>query len=150
MNLKFLFPHRYRWIGWAMALPGAVLMLLNMYSEFEFPFLWYRGADQSPHVFDEPYLWALQTHNFTRELAAIVFILGLLMIAFSREKVEDERSMKLRLESLLWAVYVNTALILLAIILTYEMMFLQVMVYNVCSTLIIFIARYAWVKREAV
>lgn len=133
-----------------MALPGAVLMILNLYFEFGFPFLWYQGPGWSQHIVDESFLWVLHTHDFTREVLAIVLILGLLMIAFSREKVEDERSMKLRLESLLWAVYVNTALILLAIILTYEMMFLQVMVYNVCSTLVIFIARYAWVKREAV
>jgi hypothetical protein len=150
MDLKFLFPHRYRWIGWVMALPSAVVMILNMYYEFGFSFLWYRGNVWSPDVLDAPFLFSLHTHNFTGEVAAILLILGLLMIAFSRERVEDERTMKLRLESLLWAVYVNTGLIMLAIVLTYGTMFLTVTVYNILSTLLIFIARYAWVKREAV
>ena len=141
-----------------MALPAAVVMILNLYYEFGFSFLWYQGSVWSPDVLDAHFLFSLHAHNFTGEVAAIVLILGLLMIAFSRERVEDERTVKLRLESLVWAVYVNSGLILIAIILTYGTMFLQVMVYNVCSTLLIFIARYQWVmhlerrevKREAV
>lgn len=131
-------------------MPAAVVMILNMYYEFGFSFLWYRGSAWEPDVLDAHFLFSLHNHNFTGEVAAILLILGLLMIAFSRERVEDERTMKLRLESLLWAVYVNTGLILLAIMLTYGTLFLQMMVYNVCSTLVIFIARYSWVKREAV
>jgi len=150
MDLKFLFPHRYRWIGWAAAVPAAVIMILNLYFEFGFGFLHYRESAWVQDSLDGPFLFSLHAHNFTREVAAIVLILGLLMIAFSRERVEDERTMKLRLEALLWSVYLNTALILLAIIFTYGEMFLEVMLYNVCSTLVIFIARYAWVKREAV
>jgi hypothetical protein len=64
------------------------------------------------------------------------------MIAFSKEKVEDERINTLRLESLLWAVYINTILLILAIIFLYGEAFLQVMTYNICTPLILFIARF--------
>jgi hypothetical protein len=46
---------------------------------------------------------------------------------------------------LLWAVYLNSILIILAIILCYGTLFLNVMIYNICSTLVFFIARFRWV-----
>lgn len=144
MEMKLLFPHRYRLIGCILAVPAAVVMIFNLYFEFGFPFLQYTGSGSDP-IFDGPFIFNLRYHNFTGEVASILLILGLLMIAFSRERVEDERTIRLRLESLLWAVYVNAALILVAIVFCYGTMFLEVMVYNICSTLLIFIGRYYWV-----
>ena len=158
MDTKFLFPHRYRLVGCILAIPSAVIMILSMYYEFGFPFLHLSTTPSNLNVFSEYFLFQLTDHNFTGEVAAILVIVGLLMVAFSREREEDERTMKLRLESLLWSVYVNAALILVAIIVCYSTMFLTVLVYNTCATLVIFIARYRWVlfadrvhlKREAV
>lgn len=53
----------------------------------------------------EKFLFGLHRHNFTDEVGSLLLIAGLLMIAFSREKEEDERTVKLRLESLLWAAF---------------------------------------------
>jgi hypothetical protein len=142
--MKFLFPHRYRRIGWILILPTALLLILDMYFEIDLPFLEYvkRGVFR---IWDANWLFNLQSHNFTREVASVLFMVGLLMAAFSKEKQEDERTIVLRLESLLWSVYVNVGLVILAIILFYDLLFLQVMVYNLISTLVIFIARYSWV-----
>jgi hypothetical protein len=158
MDTKFLFPHRYRLVGCILAIPSAVIMILSMYWEFSFPFLHYSSGKSTQGIFSEYFLYQITDHNFTGEVASILVIVGLLMVAFSREREEDERTMKLRLESLLWAVYVNAALILAAIVFVYGTMFLAVLVYNTCATLLIFIVRYRWVlytdrvhlKREVV
>ncbi|TDW96154.1 hypothetical protein [Dinghuibacter silviterrae] len=145
MEMKFLFPHRYRLIGWILALPSAALAILAFYHDFGFPFLYYTSGPWNPGFQDAYFLFNLTYHNFTGDIALILLMVGLLMVAFSRERVEDERTIRLRLESLLWAFYVNSALVLLAIILCYGTMFLAVMVYNMVSTLVIFIGRYHWV-----
>ena len=119
-------------------------MILDMYFDLRVPFLDYARPGQAT-LMDGNFLFDLHSNNFTDEIAGTALIAGLLMIAFSRERFEDERTLQLRLEALLWSVYVNSVLIILAIIFCYNMLFLEVMVYNICSTLLIFIARFHWV-----
>jgi hypothetical protein len=144
MEMKFLLPRKYRLIGWVLVVPSAVIMVMSMYFDFSLPFLNYVG--KGTHIsLDPAFIWNIQSHNFTGDIAGVLLLVGLLMVAFSKEKIEDERTQRLRLESLLWAVYVNSVLIVLAIILTYGTLFLNVMIYNICSTLVFFIARFRWV-----
>lgn len=136
-----LLPNRYKVIGWCLTLPSFVIIMLYMYIDFSFPFLNY-SSGKKDNLFNGETLFNLSTNNFTDEIFGVLLITGLLLVAFSREKHEDERILKLRLESLLWAVLINSILVMLAIVLIYGSMFLQVMVYNMCTTLIIFIARF--------
>ncbi len=141
MKTKLLLPHRYKAIGWFIAIPAFVLMMLYMYMDFSFSFLDYH-AQGAKISLDGTFLLTTDSNNFTDEIAGVLLISGLLMIAFAREKLEDERIAKIRLESLLWAVLINSILVMLAIILFYGTFFLQILVYNVCTPLIIFIARF--------
>ncbi|HWB24733.1 MAG TPA: hypothetical protein VG738_04595 [Chitinophagaceae bacterium] len=144
METKMLLPNRYKTIGWCLALPSFIIIMLYLYFDFAFPFLDY-SSGKTDNLFRGETLFNLNNTNFTDEIFGILLITGLLMVAFSREKMEDERTMQLRLESLLWAVLINSILVMLAIILIYGSVFLQVMVYNMCTTLIIFIARFNYV-----
>jgi hypothetical protein len=130
-------------IGWLLAIPGVILMILYLHFGFTFHCLDFYRKGEGGHIsFDNGFLFNIQLNNFTDEIGSIVLIAGLLFIAFSREKDEDERISKLRLESLLWAVLVNTILVLLAIIFIYSTLFLRIMAYNICTPLILFIARF--------
>lgn len=144
MKIKMLLPNKYKTIGWCLTLPGFVLIIMYMYFDFDFSFLEYAHG-KTDNFFHGATIFNLTTNNFTDEIASLMLIAGLLLVAFSREKYEDERILKLRLESLLWAVLVNSILVMLGIILIYETLFLQVMVYNICAPLIIFIARFNYV-----
>ena len=141
MKIKMLLPHKYKTVGWFIALPAFVLMILYLYFDFSFKFLDYtaQGARIS---LDGTLLFTTQSNNFTDEIAGVLLIAGLMMVAFAREKQEDEMTVKIRLEALLWAVFLNSVLIIAAIILVYGTLFLEVMVYNICTPLIIFIARF--------
>jgi hypothetical protein len=66
----------------------------------------------------------------------------LLFVAFSKEKVEDEMISRLRLESLQWAVYVNYIVLGALIMLVHGGLFLNVMIYNMFTVLIMFIIRF--------
>lgn len=143
MTPRLLLPNRYKLIGWILAIPSFILMLAVLHADFEFPFLTYsRGGDDIHILFDKGFLFDIHVNNFTDEIGGILLIIGLLLIAFSKEKDEDERIAAIRLESLLWAVLVNSILLVLAIILLYNALFLQAMAYNICTTLILFIARF--------
>ena len=69
-------------------------------------------------------------------------ITGLLLIAFSREKHEDEFISRIRLESLQWAVLINYLLLIVSAFLVYGFSFMDVMMYNMLTVLIIFIVRF--------
>ena len=68
----------------------------------------------------------------------------LILIAFSKEKTEDEMIGQLRLESLQWSVYANYLVLALAIMLVYDSAFFNVLVYNMFTMLVVFIARFRW------
>ena len=78
------------------------------------------------------------------ELIAIGLLLGSVFIALSREKKEDEFIMRLRLESLVWALYWNYGILLFAILFVYGLPFFWVMTINMFSLLLLFVARFRW------
>lgn len=83
-------------------------------------------------------------HDIIPELIGIIIILSGLAFAFSKEKTEDEMISKIRLESLVWATYINYAVLLFFIIFFYGTSFLSVMIYNMFTLLLFFIIRFNW------
>ncbi len=145
MKSRFLLPPRYRLVGWLILVPFLVLGILSVHLDYEVPWL---GVNVSiPGSFGEGFFEDSDYENFTNEIAAIGVLIGLLFIAFSKEKVEDEYIAKLRLDSLLVAVLGNYALLFLAIVFLYGFNFFYALVYNMYTVLILFIARFYWVKR---
>jgi hypothetical protein len=146
MKTKYLIPNRFRKIGWLLFLPGLLLGL------------WYLLGQSAPAFFDakvfavagQPFLgktvrFSFIENNLLDELAGLLIILGALMIAFSKEKTEDEFITRIRMESLVWATYVNYFILLLAIVFIYDMIFLWVLVFNMFTILFFFMVRYHWV-----
>ena len=66
------------------------------------------------------------------------------MVAFSKEKQEDELIAKIRLDSLVWATYVNYAVLMFSMLFIYGMSFLWVMIFNMFTILLFFIFRFNW------
>ncbi len=137
MTTRLLFPHRYRLIGWLIFIPAAILGLATMYAEFQFDWLEF---GKSIKLLDG----VMGSNNLTDEVAGIGAIIGLLLIAFSKEQTEDEMINHLRLEALQWSVYANYLVLIIAIVLVYDTAFFSVMIYNMFTLLVVFIARYRW------
>ncbi|MDA3820937.1 MAG: hypothetical protein PF590_10820 [Candidatus Delongbacteria bacterium] len=92
--------------------------------------------------FNDAVFFDMIENNVFNELAGILLIVSLVFIAFSREKQEDEYISKIRLESLLWATYINYGILVLSLIFLYNFAFFWVMIFNMFTLLIIFIVRY--------
>lgn len=99
MKSKFLFPAWCSILGYLMAIPGFILGYLNVKHQYEIPGFGFRMR-QKDTLFQSAY------ENFTNELAIFLTIGGLLFIAFSKRKIEDELSAKSRLNALYWGVMI--------------------------------------------
>lgn len=140
MNTRFLFPHRYKAIGWVLFAIGVVLGVLNLNFEWQPSWL----SLELPSVLMPKPLFT-QPHNFLPELSGVLCIIGALLAACSRERHEDEFIMRLRLDSLLWAVYANYGLLILVLLFTYEFLFFTLMVYSMFTPLVLFLLRFHYV-----
>jgi hypothetical protein len=137
MKPSLLLPNKYKLIGLLLLLPSLLLGIAVRFYDFKADFL----TMKNPIKTSDPLSGA--TINFTDEVALTGLIVGLLFIAFAREKQEDEYIRSVRLESLQWAVLVNYILLLLATWLVHNFAYLDVMVYNMLTILIFFIIRFA-------
>ncbi|WP_026897444.1 hypothetical protein [Daejeonella oryzae] len=142
MENRFLLPHSFQMVGWIMFIPFLFLGIAHLYFDFNFSFL-----DFHLPAYSRDSLYT--KGNLTDEIAALGLIISLMMIGFSKEKIEDEQIASLRLDSLQWSIYVNYLVLVLAIIFIHGMGFLVAMVYNMFTVLIFFIIRFRWaVYRE--
>lgn len=128
MHQPLLLPHRFKAIGLIILIPSSIYWLI-----------W------TIETYDLDVLSSNRYNSYVEELLFTGLALGLLMIAFAREKAEDEYIMTLRLQSLQWAVLANATLLLLANWIFYGDHFLSVMIYNMLTVLIIFVIRFHYV-----
>jgi len=148
MKTNYLLPHQFKRIGWIIFVPAMLLGIFFFASEVDPPFL-------NIHVFaffddgaifngDEDVIFGITKNNIFDELIGLSLIVSMVFIAFSRQKNEDEFIAKIRLESLVWATYVNYAILLIAILFVYGMAFFWIMVFNMFTILLFFIIRFNW------
>ncbi|HET8574122.1 MAG TPA: hypothetical protein VFL76_09645 [Edaphocola sp.] len=145
MFMKLLLPHRWKNIGWTVLGVGVLLSVA--------PFLFHTDLNLTAPVFamvHDPVLgktgyFSVVRTDISFTLTGVLFLTGALLVAFSKEKNEDEYISSLRLSSLLWAVLVNYLLLLFAFLFIYGIDFLMVMTYNMFTVLLIFIIRFNYV-----
>lgn len=140
MKSPLLFSNRYKWIGLLIAVPSAVLGMIYLYFDYEIPWLRLTPKKAGAGLGD-----LFENQNFTDELIVVGLAVGLIMIAFSKEKTEDEFVARVRLESLQWAVLVNAVILILCTIFIYGGTYFTVMVFNMFTPLIFFIGRFHYV-----
>ncbi len=150
MKTNYLLPNRFKLIGWIILIPTLVLSILFfLFFEFEPDFLNIKVfaffAEESIDFFStsKEYFTFVKT-NALDEILALSLIISALFVAFSKEKDEDEFISKIRLESLVWATYINYAILFFSIIFIFGFPFFWVMVCNMFTILIFFIIRFNW------
>ncbi|MDB5278791.1 MAG: hypothetical protein JWR61_3746 [Ferruginibacter sp.] len=143
MSTKLLLSNRYKKIGWVILIPATILGLVLAYHEFAAAWLWCNVFSIANEGTESHYLYfSFRYTNITNTVIGSIFIIGAMLVSFSKEKNEDEFIAELRLSSLLWAVCVSYLLLLISFLLVYGTPFLDVMVYNMFTVLIIFIVRF--------
>jgi hypothetical protein len=129
MKTRFLFPYNFKFIG-LFIIVLAHLPITHFLKQHDLVNTNPAGLFTPAHIF------------FISNLLMIV--IGLLMIAFSKEKIEDEQISQLRLDSLQWAIYVNYTVLVLSLIFTNGIDAVDVLKLNLWVPLIFFIVRFRW------
>ncbi|MEZ0611779.1 hypothetical protein ACAW74_24925 [Fibrella sp. WM1] len=148
MQSTLLLPHRYQLVGWLIFIPALVLGLTIYASDYSASWL----------TVDVPNAWlpeeyrlanaAVHRLNLTNTVGILVLLVGLGLIAFSREAIEDEMIARLRLESLQWSLLVNYVLLAIATLLVYGFSYNDVLIFNMFTPLLVFILRFRWLLRR--
>ncbi len=145
MDVKYLFPARLKIWGWVILIPSAVLGLIDLFVEWQPAFFnWMVPALYKNEILGETTYFGMVDNNVLNEIFGILIIVGGILVAFSKVKNEDEFITKIRLESLVWATYINYIVLLLAFVFVYDMGFLWVMIFNMFTILLFFIIRFNW------
>ncbi|QHS54975.1 hypothetical protein GWR56_05255 [Mucilaginibacter sp. 14171R-50] len=131
MKPRFLFPHYFRKIGYGCFIAVILFAIL-------FKILHPHGFAQELHHDPEPGM------KLSHDITALLLLFGLLFIAFSKERTEDEHISLIRLESLQWAVYLNYFLLAVAVIFTNTMELMHIILMSVWAPLAFFIIRFRW------
>ena len=114
-----LFPHSFQRIGWVVF---AISVAIGAYILF---------TDNT-----DSYL--------LNNIAIIGTCIGAILATCSRENVEDEMTGQIRLNSLLIALYINYAILIVCSLVIYDLDFLSVMLYNMFTILLIFMVVFRW------
>tara|TARA_R110002012_G_scaffold242788_1_gene417229 strand:- start:53085 stop:53624 length:540 start_codon:yes stop_codon:yes gene_type:complete len=153
MKTNFLLPHKYKVFGWVFLILGIISGIILYATDFEPDVLnthvlsIYNG-DSLFSGTDEGWFKIIE-NGIVDELSALAIIIGGLLVGFTKEKVEDEFIYQLRTESLVWAIIVNYSILGFAVIFVYDMLFFNVMIFNMFTPLFIFIIRFNFLKLKS-
>ncbi|MFT4753499.1 MAG: glucose-6-phosphate-specific signal transduction histidine kinase [Salibacteraceae bacterium] len=132
MKTVFLFPSSFKIMGWVFLIPSIVVGIIVLINpDFEWAAL----------NWSVPWLTKKQD-NFTNELMMLLVLMSAIIVAFSKTKEEDEYVQKIRLESLVWSIYLNYAVLFIGIIGFYDFNFFHVLIFNMYTPLFLFIGRF--------
>ncbi|WP_143014171.1 hypothetical protein [Mucilaginibacter pineti] len=126
MKSRFLFPHKFRLVGIILLVIGIASILII-----------YKFSPSSNVSSTSQIISA-----FSGAFPAV--ILGLTLIAFSKEKIEDEQIAQLRLDSLQWAIYTNYCILIMCFFLLHGISLLSVVTFNILTPIVFFIVRFRW------
>lgn len=148
MKPSYLLPNHFKRIGWLIFVPISIIGILWLIfnSDMDLTILNCKvfAIVSNQGLFNEADLFAVIENDISDEIIGILFIISSVFIVFSKEQNEDEYIRKIRLDSLVWSIYVNYAILILAMVFVYDLPFFWVLVFNMFTVLIFFIIRYNW------
>ena len=146
MKTRFLFPNSFKKVGWVLLIPSTILGILILFFDVEFKFMESNVFTIYTEGFNsDPAFFTLTSGNYASTIAGIMFLIGAIFVAFSEQKEEDEFIARTRMESLMWAVYINYGVLIFCFLFFFQFEFLEVMIFNMFTILIFFIIRFYYI-----
>ena len=146
MKTHFLFPNKFKKIGWLLFVPALVILLLISFMDINtqdtLNIKVFALANDG--LFGHLDFFTVIKNSIVDELLLFGLIMGGILIGFSKLKIEDEFTSKIRYESLVWATYVNYGLFLFFTLFVYGFPYLNVLFYNTFTMLFFFIIRFQY------
>jgi hypothetical protein len=134
MKSRFLFPNKWMIPGIALFIIGVAAHFINQSSGNPV------GAFHQIH----PLFLGIDTQILADDVEYLSLVIGLLLVAFAKEKIEDEQIAQLRADSWQWAIYINYGIFVICTVFINGSDYLGVVAYNVLTPLVFFIIRFWW------
>ncbi len=131
MRSRFLFPYWCKFLGLGLFLVHVPIVLFAKQLGFDFA-----PHPDSGGIFNGHHLFFM--------LTTLLMLTGLVLIAFSKEKIEDEQITQLRQDSLQWAIYINYIELIIIMIFADKNDFKEIIHLNVWGPLVFFIILFRW------
>lgn len=136
--MKLFVPNNIRIYGWVILLFGLILGVIRFYFGVKPEFLNIKVFAVYSKYFETNYFKVIENH-VSEELTALLILVGLFVISFTKEKIENESVSVIRYKSFILTFYINTQIIVLSFLFVYGFGFINILVINVFSTFIIYI-----------
>ncbi len=134
----FLLHNRFKIVGGILLFIGMVLGVIRFYFGLKPDYLKINVFSVYSKFLDTKY-FSVITNNISEEIVGLLVLIGLFMMAFSKEKDEKDKVQMIRLSSMYLSVFINTLLLALSFFFIYGLAFAEMMVLNLYSILIIFL-----------
>ncbi|TVR36631.1 MAG: hypothetical protein EA392_14700 [Cryomorphaceae bacterium] len=128
-----LLPHRLKWLGLMLTAFGLLIGSAAMYLDVRPQWL---AVETHPEM---PFM---NTQNLIDEIALSLILIGLMVVAYSRERIEDEFVANIRLQSLLWSFAVYYAIVLISVWIFFDDAFWSVMIYHLFMPLLFYVVLF--------
>lgn len=148
MKLTYLFPHRFKLLSGIVFSISSIMLLtallddLFLFETFELKTTVF--ALNETGIMGQKKTFSFIENNIIDEITMTLFIVAGLVFAFSKEKIEDEMTEKVRLDSLVWATYFNYIAFLFCTWFVYGVVYLNVLMFAVFTHLLFFVIRFNW------
>ena len=138
MRITFLFPASLRKVGWWLFIPALITLILLSIVNYEAGRTVWVPALANGEIFGQPKFFTMIENDITDEILFSMIIAGGVMAGFSRLRTEDEFTAQIRYESLVYATYVNFAVMLFATLTVYGTYYFNVLIANMLTLIVFF------------
>ena len=137
-NGIYLLPNRLRIVGLFLLMVGIPFSIFRFY------------LGQKPEFFEvkvfavystflQTKYFSVITNNISEELAGLSILLGLFFLAFSKEKIETNNLLEIRLRSLFYSNFISIIFLGLSFLFIFGLSFVHILILNMYISLILFI-----------
>ncbi|MDR0954802.1 MAG: hypothetical protein LBM20_05405 [Rikenellaceae bacterium] len=137
MQKNLLLPHGLKKIGWILLIPSLLLGIAYITQLFV-PEILLAGMNL-PELSSNSFASSAE-EQWTIIISVLGIVIGVLLVACSRERIEDELTSQIRLNSLLMALYIYFAVVILLTLFVYGLTYVAFMTYSVLGFMVLFVA----------
>ncbi|MEI6059761.1 MAG: hypothetical protein WCR72_03580 [Bacteroidota bacterium] len=139
-----LLPYPVKLIGVFLVMSGTVFAVLYVWFGFSFSMPVFAVYSS----FLETKMFVIFRTNFVDELILTLLVAGLILIMFSKEKIESENLNLVRFKAMVKAIIANNILILCSILFVYGSGFVAILVLNLFSLSVFYLCFFYFLKQR--
>ncbi|WP_295936775.1 hypothetical protein [uncultured Alistipes sp.] len=140
MKQNILLPHRLKKLGWVILVPSLLLGIARLtFLDPNALFGWLGLEGQTAK-----FAVTSPAEQWVNTIIILGLVVGVMLVACSRERIEDEMTSQIRLRSLMSALYVYFIAVILITLFVYDISYILWMTYAMFGFTLVFLAIFQW------